>query len=303
MTSGSVDDVCAAPDKPGLCVGADRNKGLSMAHQRNTVNIHQVEAQKKLEISGVEEGIQRFREKQWRVKRRPDGSVTRTEVGIGDGDAGMRIARDIVGTEDQGLLRGILDLQASAKVSAGKRGPQPGWAVGVTALPADKLALITVRIILNCYTLSSVEVDAGVTRVSLAIADAVRDEIDFENWRRASEDAARIIGSKKGVVTRRIFQKWRSGREDIKRTEWSSGTRAHVGAALLHTAITHGGGWFYLYSFAHRGQQKRVIRVAPEAIAALKTINEELSTSQPYRLPMIAPPLPWQLDEETVSGL
>ena len=196
-----------------------------------------MEAQIALEQACNEAGVKRY----WDARRR----------GMADAGPGATILHDILDT----LIPAIRTSQLEAHVAladAGK-GRQPSWWWIIQYLPADMLAYITIRTLMQGRPYDDKE---GFSQSSacLKVGNQVKLEMEFAAWRvreanhaadNATFDLAKVMIARQGVVTEREWVRWRKklkGR--VERFKWTQPERLQLGGMLVKLAIEYGQAWF-----------------------------------------------------------
>jgi len=245
-----------------------------------------IDAQIEWEGSNITAGIERYR-------------ASQRESSLGDTDVGTRILHEML----RDLVPGIRQAQDEAADAMRRGGFYTPHHPLLIQLEADKLAVITTRVIL------SVKPQAGygsrkVTHVAMEIGSAVRDEIEFENWKTESKAAAKagdaaldlaalLVARVKGNVDQKTYHRWRKKCQTLRRIPWTREQRLQLGAALLSLAVRFGRGWFVVFDARRMGKTERYLDLSPQAQASIQNLNTLLEVNRPYLMPMICPPKPW----------
>ena len=108
-----------------------------------------IERQHLMENFSNEEGMRRYRDSLIREVKHSDGTVTRSQVTLGETKPGMRIIKDVLGTpkDGKGLIWAIDEIRK--EVLTPRKGRRNDWETVVAFMPSDQLALITLRVLLN----------------------------------------------------------------------------------------------------------------------------------------------------------
>ena len=256
-----------------------------------------IERQIHFETEAVELGVQRYRR-------------AIAEADLADTPPGLEAARDMLKT----LIPAIREAQSEAVdgIANGPRGIKPRWWWLIGFLSAEKLAFITARAILTTKNKRDHASGLLFTSASLALGRHVRQELEFDMWRRA--EAAKVKEAKEAgeqrvnlykVLTERAkkvdakaFQRWRQKIADIERLDWDRDARLAVGVKLLTLAAKHGGGWFEIILVPTRGKTERRIVLTEIARDAISDVNSRLEINRPFLLPMVCQPKPWRKADE-----
>lgn len=263
----------------------------------------EIDAQIEWEGENITAGIERYRLSLTKVKRHRDGTTSRVAADMGDTAPGMRIALDM-------MPKIVAAIEAAREeaiegIGTSGRGRPADWWWTLTTLPPDALAAIAVRTLLSSrHNNREATSNLTATTAALLIGGAVRDEVEFQQWRadskrRAKEEgeldlAALLIGRFRGHVCRRTFQRWRKKCSDIVRLDWTREEKLQLGMKLLVITIENGGGWFTMQTAHSRGRTVRVVALSDDARAAITNLNAKLEVTRPYLLPMTCPPKPWR---------
>jgi DNA-directed RNA polymerase len=254
-----------------------------------SVRIQDIERQQRWEAEAVEEGVRRYRR-------------AIAEADLPDTPAGVIAMREMMA----GLVPAIQATQdeAIAGLTAKEKGRNPEWWWYLSFLSAEKLAVITVRMMLT--TTFKIEKVPFLRESSLAhqIGSAVMLELEMEKWKRdeaarAKEEAGhvdlfKIMKMRVPNATARDFRRWRRKIAGIERLNWPLNIRVQVGLKLIALAIEHGGGWFERRIIWRMGKTERAILKTDVASVAVQDINSRLEINRPLRVPMLCPPKPWR---------
>ena len=265
--------------------------------EEDLIETHRIEAQKRLEAEGVNRGIRAYREEV-------------AKAALADTQPGLIIIRDAMVP----LVRAITEKQEEARgiITNSGRGRPPPWIWPILALSPEKTALITLRSIL---TSDRRDTDTGARRrpvahVALAIANAMRIEIEFDMWREAERQkskAAKAEGDtthrdmwealrrSAKVIDQRAFASWGRKIKLIREQAWPKPLAVHIGTCLIHLAVQHCGGWFAVVNVWERGKSTGVVTLTAEAVAAIEEAHTRAELMMPALLPMVVPPAPWRL--------
>lgn len=278
-------------------------------------------AQIEWERASVERGVARYR-----------ASLTKTDRKTGDTEAvplaDLKPGKDIIADVMRPMVRLLEERQREAAEDIHRRcaggraayGPVAVWAWPILQLPADKLAFITLRTVLTFNTRQTDWV-RPVSAMSRTVSQHVREEIEFEEWKRAENAAKKADPDRPNwwalmrkwapAIDLRAFKKFRAVQEKHTgpgfRADWTDSQRLQLGAVLLEALVIEGKGWFVAERVrTSKYQQGAGILVVGLTAAALEWVaskHSEYELTRPWLLPMKCEPFEWGWqDGETVVG-
>lgn len=255
-----------------------------MAHYWHTPTASDIEDQKHWELAGVERGVRRVRDE-------IDGQK------VADSKLGSALAQRAVPR----LIRELQSAQAEAEEGlagmAGKRGRVTPWWYMMLMLPADKLAVITVKKVMS-FQPREFTFNPALTGLASDINNAIRDQLDYEDWRSESKDAKATIDRyfEKHRLTPRNLKRLRERLDKKREDRWDTPTGVQFGVVLLNRLVAAVPDWFSIESNRLRGGRYEYQLVFSEAAReALFRMSEQCELSQPALMPMICPPADWRI--------
>lgn len=242
----------------------------------------------------------------------------------------------------QALLRAIVPpleaaitaAQAEARQILAAPGRTPGWAWPIGLLSADKLAVITttnaLRAAMNSGRSKEGAETSGMTAAAEAVAQAVRDEIEFERWEAEQKERNKAVSALKAKtgqgdeaadatyqwvkeghkdllkaleatypnVSRAVWARWRAKVQALREEKWSKAdTAIPLGEKLLHelSAVASD-----RITIAHRGisagRTQITVELTEKAEEEMRDIKTRMEVARPRLMPMVIPPNPWRYE-------
>lgn len=252
-----------------------------MADFWQTPGLGDIEAQKHWELEGVNRGVQR-------VRAEIDGQKV-ADSQLGSALAQRAVPRLIAKIEEAQEVA----LSGLARSAAGDGRPTPWWYL-ILMLPADKLAVITVK---KCMSAPPRDFTFNHALTSLAnqVNRSVLDQLDYEDWR--GEDKERVDHYfNKYALTPRNLKRLRE-RFDRKRVErWDTNTGIQLGVVLLRLLAEAVPEWFAIEQARLRGGRWEYQFIITEAAReVLFKISEQCELSRPNLMPTIVTPADWRI--------
>jgi DNA-directed RNA polymerase len=245
------------------------------------------------EMSGVDEGVERFR-----------ATLGDPQLKIADSAAGRKIFNETM----ERLIPAIEAAQIEAKegIANSGRGLKPVWWWHIAFIKAEKLAYITMRSILG-IRMSQGGVGRKASQICMDIGTGVKQQIEFENWLAESKKTAKETGGRdlaSDLVRRaknfnqRQWGNWCRKIEAIETLEWRRDVRIHIGAKLLELALENTGGFFKMEYVQIRNKTERQVFLSEPCRAMIEDIHSRVEVMSPVLKPMLIPAREWKWDEE-----
>ena len=278
-----------------------------------TMWINEREKEVLWEAAAIDRGKDRYRATFNTIKTRRDGSSTYESAELNDVAPGQIILKEM-------MLHAIPHFhaaieEAKREITSGRRGAHQHWWWLIGWLSAEEIALVTARTILTEKASGESYQGRGATSLNLRIGQAVKEQIEFNKWKKKSkiladdnggfDFSAWLITKVGGSINRRTWARWKSKMDAIENEDWPADTRVHIGAKLLDLMIKHGGGWFEERLVYRAAKTERRVFLSSEAQQAITDINSQLEVNRPYMVPMRCQPNPWEHkynDEGKLTG-
>ena len=285
----------------------------TVSDQNSTLLITEKEREIYWEAAAIDRGKDRYRAAFNTVKYSRDGTVKHESSELGDVPPGQIILKEM-------MIHAVPHFQsaieeAKQEIASGRKGKHKEWWWLIGWLSAEEIALVTARTILTEKASGQSYQGRAATGLNLRIGQAVKEQIEFNKWKKkskilAAEDggvdfAAWLIKEVGGTINRRTWARWKSKMDQIENEDWPTDTRVHIGAKLLDLMVRNGGGWFEDRMIYKSGKTERRIFLSESAQAAITDINAQLEVNRPYMVPMRMQPNPWEHsynDEGRLTG-
>lgn len=203
------------------------------------------------------------------------------------------------------LIPEIEKAQQEAVKTLTQVGQPPLWALPMTAVPADKLAVITTTVAFNAVRGAD---EAKGVALAQYISTSVRDEIEYQRWvteQQAANKAARKEGDWNHVdllakfkrtypnVLQRVWAKWRQKVDALREERWPVPVAVSFGAELLGILCRVAPEHFTIVLRRAGKQTTAYLELSPATIEMLNDIENRAAFARPQFMPMIIPPIPW----------
>jgi len=232
---------------------------------RNAVHVEEEE----LELLAADMGIARYRDERYSNPK----------------SRGVPERKLIVHCLDR-MTTAVEDLQLH--VAAGK--PAKGvshWGYPMLALPADKLAFLTLAEILN----HADEADSTTMRIASAIGSRLNIEREFLLIRKIAPDVYEKVKKHNKNWTRRAHRtaKTKAGGVD---TGWDARSKAWLGMILLELVLKNTD-LISLKRYSFQGKTQVLVILQPHLKEVIESAHSECELLRPFHMPMVVPPLDW----------
>lgn len=224
--------------------------------------------------------------------------------------SGQKLLREVIPKLSEEIT--LLQLQGADAIA--KVGITPLWAWPIQLLAPKEMALVTiVRAVDGClhgWGGDTTTTPSTAVRISLDIAAAVRDEIEFRRWVSEQVEANRVAKEEKDWehrdvlaafrarypnADRRVWGTWRR-KLALAREEWSKETSIHFGGALLHALVRAAPQHFEMQMRREGPRTTAHLALSEATEEMLMDIETRSAVSRPLLMPMIIPPIPWRYE-------
>jgi hypothetical protein len=252
-----------------------------LAHFWHTPGLAEIEEQKHWELAGVERGVQ---------KVRAEIEAQR----VGDSQLGYALAQKAVPP----LIEKIKEAQAEAErhlaEAAGNTGRRSPWWYLILMLPADKLAVITIKRVMATPP-RDFTFNHALTSLAGQINMSVIDQLEYEDMR--GEDKKRIDRFFQNyALTPRNLKRLRERLDRQRAERWSTDHGIQLGVVLLTLLTQAVPEWFSISSQRLRsGRWEYQFIISEAARDVLFRLSEQCELTQPALMPTITPPADWRI--------
>lgn len=266
-----------------------------------TPTIHELAEQADWEMEGTRRAVERYQ----------DAEDTADAMSLPPGKA---LIRGIVSP----LIARITTIRDSAAdtLSQGRRVQGHAWPL--QEIDPKQAAVIT----LSCActvatsglsqdgTAQGAGVASSITLLAKRISGALRDQIEYEQWKAAetqrNAEAARskVEGHKDRLkalqltypnLDRRVWAKWRAKLE-LARQGWTEAESIAVGTALVRSLVDVAPDRFLIAERPCNGGVQYFLDTTPEVREIMADVRERAEVARPLLMPMICPPIPWRYE-------
>lgn len=254
----------------------------NLAHFWHTPGLTEIEAQKHWEVEGTERGVRRARAEL-------DGQK------VADSALGSALAQRAVPALIELIEAAQKEAEAGLADSATRsRGKPTTWWYLILLLPADKLAVITVKKTMSFHP-RDFTFNPALTGLASDINAAIRDQLDYEEWRGADKATVDRFFANYELSPRNLKRlRERLGKKREER--WDTTVGIQFGVLLLQMLAQAVPEWFRVEQARLRGGRWEYQFVfTEEAREALFKISQQCELSQPALMPMICPPADWRV--------
>lgn len=162
------------------------------------------------------------------------------------------------------------------------------WGIPLVSLTPDKLCLITLINAVNGVK------DNSFTALCLKIASDVKQQREFELFRKGSPTSYEILTHKVKKWDRKAFRRMRI-KSKVMDTPWDHSSKVWLGAVLLNILVEDTGKFEHVTEHFNR-QTHGYLRMTDETHLELEKQVSECEVLKPFMLPMVVPPKDWNDD-------
>lgn len=252
-----------------------------MAHSWHTPSLADIESQKHWELEGVERGVRKVR-------------AEIEAQNVGDSQLGSALIQRTAPKLIQHIAQAQVEAEQGLAASTGSRGRVPPWWYIILMLPADKLAVITIKKIMS-FRPRDFTLCPALTGLASDISRSVLDQLEYEDWRK--EDKERVDRFFENyTLNSRNLKRLRERLEGKREQRWDNATGVQFGTRLLMLLCEAMPEWFSIEQARLRGGRWEYQFVFTESARdTLFKMGEQSELSQPSLMPMICQPADWRV--------
>lgn len=162
------------------------------------------------------------------------------------------------------------------------------WGMPLLSQDAEKLAVIALNIMWNCYGQS-------LTSVTINIGSAVKQERWMDNLKHTDHDIWSKVKRFHHKFRGSTFYKYRDQIRGVDE-EWSKPKKTWIGHVLMECVLKNSD-IFYIGE-GSRPQKKmkapHLLLIDPDVLRMIEDSHEDLALLHPQRMPMVVPPRDWE---------
>lgn len=245
----------------------------------------------------LSDGLEAYEQSQVRSNGR---AVELTDSGVG-----QKIIRDRIKRASDGVYEAQKRMLTRSGAGRDVRG-------AFISLPADTLAMIALRVVLNrVYSQADPDQGANFQFTCTNVSKAVETELNFRNWvtesRLQAKEYAKKMGLDKsptpfamrliqeeGNVTSRSIRNWKKAFEELNEYSWSKVQHHYVGETLIMAVVEALPDTLEVHVKWTKGRKVKFIRLTPEFLKEVQDRQMSLAASQTSKKPMLATPEGWE---------
>jgi DNA-directed RNA polymerase len=160
------------------------------------------------------------------------------------------------------------------------------WGVVLLSQDAEKLAVITLNRMWNCYGMS-------LNATCMDIARCIKEERRIDNLRHTDHDIWKKVRRFKNNLKGSSFYKYRNQIKGLDES-WSKTKSIWVGHTLLE-CVLRASGLFHIEKHRGRnGHRQYFLSIDPEILLGIEEQHGDLALLHPRRMPMVVPPVDWE---------
>ena len=249
-----------------------------------------IERQIRFELRCIEEGAKKAR-------------AALMEQGLSDSIVGVKLMRQII----KPLIKQVelAQQEAADSTATPRRGRAANWWWPIMTIDKHKLAVIILNTVFNAKPREGTTA-YPISRVALAISNAVYQQIDFDLWEKDQKQLKRETGERTDLdrylsSTKNMDQKsWKRFREKLDRTraqKWEYDVGITFGVKCIDLLLQAKPEWFTVSTNPIRGgRYETQLTLSDECRDIMFDLLEQEELTSPRLMPMIVPPAPWRLN-------
>ena len=192
------------------------------------------------------------------------------------------------------------------------------WLYILPLVTPEQASIIAVNLVL-AYCENPKLSDAGYTTLCRKMADALRAQVKFENWKKVSKEESKgqldkngnpfkkspaqmLIEKNKGQVDRNKLRRWEKKFENYTNIEWSDEEKMNIGAKMLDVVCTASPETFIFEQKMHHGKTLRTVHMSEEAWTTYANTEDFAELQRPFLLPTLIKPIPYSFNSGKVVG-
>lgn len=272
----------------------------------------QIARQVRWEMLGVDRAIRATRE-----------AVAKAEANgrLHELPSGQKLLREVVPP----LIKLLEVAQAEALLAIGNSGGgrPPGWLWPVSIVEPARLAVITVSTCLRAgghMRAGFSSTGGALTHVALAIADAVKDQVDYETWTDAqaalnkdAKDYEKDVGvgpmghhnllrafqKQYPAADRRTWKRWETKIKAIRTEKWDKAElKVPLGMKLIDSLLAVAGDRFEMATvLVGNNLTQKTLSITEKCRHEMQDVHARMEVARPRLMPMLIPPIPWRYED------
>tara|TARA_R110000796_G_scaffold131626_1_gene247148 strand:+ start:46 stop:2559 length:2514 start_codon:yes stop_codon:yes gene_type:complete len=252
----------------------------------------------------IEEGVRKYQE-------------LMAEKSLDETTGGKRLLKSVIHQTISAMDKVYEEIDAKMG-KTGKRGRDQVWNYLLPLVQADQAAIITVNVLL-AYCENPKMSDAGYTTLCKKIAEGLRTQAMFENWKKVSKEESKgqldkngnpfkktpaqmMIERNKGVVNRKAVYRWKKRFDNYLEVEWTENEKLNLGSKMLAIVCAASPDTFIYEQKMKQGKTLRTVCLSEAAWAEYQNTEDFAELQRPFLLPTLIKPVPYTFVEGKIEG-
>lgn len=231
---------------------------------------------------------------------------------------GIKLLKSVISKTIEGMKEALEEVDAKMSKSGQRGRDSQVWAYCLPLVTPEQASIIAVNTVIS-YCDSPKMADSGYTGLVRRLAEALKTQSDFENWKKVSKESikgktdkkgkqlkkspAQMMTEKhKGSIDRKKLRRWASQFEDYTTSEWSEEVMTNVGAKMLSVVCNSNPDTFVFTQKMSMGKTLRTVHMSDAAWQLISDCEGFAELQRPFLLPTLIKPVPYAYRDGKVTG-
>ena len=252
----------------------------------------------------IEQGVEKYKE-------------LMAEKSLDATTGGMKLLKSVIQNTISGMEKAFEEVDADMQF-VGRRGRDEAWKSVLPLVSAEQAAIIAVNLIL-AYCENPKLSDSGYTTLTRKLAEGLRTQVKFENWKANSKEetkgkldkkgkqlkkspAQMLIEKNRGQIDRNKLRRWENKFDNYTNVAWTEEQVTNIGAKLLSVVCEASPETFIFEQKMKQGKTLRTICLSESAWKSYSDCEGFAELQRPFLLPTLIKPVPYAYRDGKITG-
>lgn len=229
---------------------------------------------------------------------------------------GMRLLKSVIHNTIEGMSTAYEEVDQMMNSTAGHK--TQSWLYILPLVTAEQASIIAVNKILSYCGLPN-RYENGYTILCREVAEALRTQVKYENWKVQSKEenkgkldkkgkpfrqspAQMLIAQNKGHINRNKLARWEKKFDNYVDIVWSEEDLMNVGAKVISVVCLASPDIFNFNQHTQKGKTLRTVGLTESAWKMYSDTEEFAEVQRPFLLPTLIKPVPYRYEGNHIEG-